>query len=237
MKLAAAICWYDEDPAWLERCVRSLAPIVDTIIHADGPWQDFPHDGPVSPIEQRRAIIVAAHAHDLGVIDVKPRVWASQVEKRQALYAAGWRAADYLLVIDADEELRCANPDAIRATIEAAGGDAFNVRVQTPIGRGKSIAPGAATAPVGSRWQPRIMKAHGSMRVGPVSHQTITTPDRVIWMHNHADIAEHAGKARGVIRTLRGDSAYIVNHTHSRDAERMAAKADYGKARAERGID
>lgn len=107
--IVAALPWYDETPAFLDRCVRSLAGVVDELVAMDGRWELYDDSAPIlSHFEQEIAISKAATAIDLEATIYKPgRVWASQVAKRAALMAMAAEHCededDWLLVIDADE--------------------------------------------------------------------------------------------------------------------------------------
>lgn len=211
MRIVAAICWYDEPIEILERVRESVAPLVDRIVELDGAWQGFP----------------AAHHQ-----------WKSQAEKRTALYQKASVDADWVLVIDADEELLIDCVSGFRAGLarldRVSKPDAVNIRVATP-GPRNGGGGDTATAPHGVRWQRRLLRADPSLTVGPHSHRTIVTDEAVILMESDADRALHLHRRAGRIATIHGAS--IVNRTHSRSAERIAAKRAYGKARAERGID
>ena len=52
MRIAAALAWYDEPPAFLDRCARSLAGVVDELVALDGAWRLQPDGQPYSPYEQ-----------------------------------------------------------------------------------------------------------------------------------------------------------------------------------------
>lgn len=106
MKIVAALPWYDEQPSWLDRCVRSLKWVVDEVIAVDGRWDLYDDDAPIlSHWEQGMAINKAAYAVGLdSSVHVPGRVWPSQVAKRAATMAlCADSGADWVLVIDADE--------------------------------------------------------------------------------------------------------------------------------------
>lgn len=237
MKLAAAVCWYDEPIEHLRRVVASVAPLVDSIVAYDGAWRGFPQRAEAkSQVDAMREILEDARIDHL-VTDAPRGVWESQSAKRTALYRAASEDADWVLVIDADEELRCDDPQRLRSLIRVnthlIRPDAMMIRVATP-GLGKGGGD-TATAPGGVRWQPRLLRADASLTVGPYSHRTITTSTAIIQCENEQDKHAHNNKHAGMIGTLH--SASIINRTHARSAERIAAKIAYGKARAHRGID
>ena len=221
MRITAAICWHDEKPEWLDRCVRSVAPLVDSIIIADGPWAGVEHEQVKSPAEQRRAILDAAMELGLGAIEIPARLWSSQAEKRTAMYQRAGRAAEYLLVIDADEQLHCTDPQRVRRVIDLADPDALNVRVMTP-----AVVGRLPLAPVGSAWQPRILRVSGTMTSGPYSHHTLATRRHVIACDNVDDLGELHDRGAAKVRQL--NTVTIVNHVNSRDARRVCIDDDRG---------
>ena len=238
MRIAAAICWYDEPIEHLERVVASVAPLVDTIVAFDGRWEGFPPDRYWVPQVEDMLGVMFDHGA-IGRVACTPRpAWESQATKRTALYRAASELSDWVLVIDADEHLLIDDVSGLRSRLarldRANRPDAVNVRVATPGGRGNGGGD-TATAPHGVRWQRRLLRADPSLSVGPHSHRTITTDECVIQMENDADRALYVSRRAGRIATIHGVS--IVNGTHGRSAERIAAKRAYGKARAERGID
>lgn len=105
MKIAAVLPWYDEPTAHLDRCVRSLAGVVDILIAVDGRWEHFADDRPIlSHWTQAHAIARAADAVALDhYVLMGPSVWASQVAKRNACMALGSEEAEWVFVLDADE--------------------------------------------------------------------------------------------------------------------------------------
>lgn len=121
MRIAAALCWFDETPEFLDRCVRSLGGIVDELVAVDGPWKYFPVSGLCADAEQQAVVREAAEA-----VGIEPRVYAplgrfeSQVEKRAA--AMGWAgaSADWVFVIDADEYVVACDPAVVRARLGSA---------------------------------------------------------------------------------------------------------------------
>lgn len=237
MRIAAAICWYDEPREHLERVVASVAPVVDRIVAFDGRWESFPPDRYWIPQGLTMRDILSSLPIDTLVACAPSRPWPSQAAKRTALYRAASEHADWVLVIDADEEIRVDCVPSMRQQLARIDRqwmpDAINMRVATPgIGKG---GRDSATAPGGVRWQPRLLRADVSLTVGPHSHRTLTTDEAVIQCENVDDDALHVSRRAGRFATIRGAS--IINRTHDRSAERIAAKQAYGKARAERGID
>lgn len=118
MKICAALCWYDETPDFLTRCVSSLEGLVDSVLAVDGAWELF--DGRAwSPDEQQWAIKTAAFKADIGCeVIVPPQRWRSQVEKRAKAMAAAGADSDWVFVIDADEYVALSADAEVRAALE-----------------------------------------------------------------------------------------------------------------------
>jgi len=112
VRVVAALPWYDEQPSWLDRCVRSLAGVVDELIAVDGRWDLYDDGAPIlSHFEQEIAISRAAYASGIECTVWKPgRVWASQVAKRAVTMELAAELGDWVLVIDADEYVAYVDP-------------------------------------------------------------------------------------------------------------------------------
>lgn len=113
VRICAALAWCDETPEFLERCVLSLAGVVDDLVALDGPWRLF--EAPDSGDAQRQAIADAAAAAgiDAYVTSAYPE-WESQVHKRDELMKLASEGNDWVFVIDADEYVVHSDSEAIR---------------------------------------------------------------------------------------------------------------------------
>lgn len=134
MKLVAALAWYMEPAAFLDRLVRSLAGHVDELVALDGAWYGFGPARPSSGRQQRDTIRVAAAEVDLPVRVIVPsQVWASQIEKRQTLFDLAIREqkADWVMVVDGDFTVARCDDDALRRSLELTGLDVATVTVRT----------------------------------------------------------------------------------------------------------
>lgn len=133
MVITAALCWWNEQPAWLERCVSSLAGRVDRLVSCDAAWEgiDYGHE-PTSPIEQQEALRDAAD--EIGLEHVAWSilgVWKSQVYKRIHLMQEAAKNSDWILVIDADEYIETWDNAGVRASLGYHGDvHAFNVTIR-----------------------------------------------------------------------------------------------------------
>ncbi len=129
MKIVAALCWYDEEPAALERLVLSLEGIADVLVAADGPFLLYGGQ-PKSSSEQADALRFAAARIGIRMEELAPRVWSTQVAKRKLLttWASTTRYVErdeesWMLVVDADEYVLRADPDELRARLAATERD------------------------------------------------------------------------------------------------------------------
>jgi hypothetical protein len=122
VRIVAGLCWYDEPSAFLERCVASLAGVVDEVVAVDGAWRWFPGGLALSPPDQEEALRRTAREHDLPLRVVVPEsVYESQVTKRAHMMELAGENADWVLVIDADEYVARCHAGRVRAGLEATG--------------------------------------------------------------------------------------------------------------------
>lgn len=119
-RIVAALPWYDETPAFLDRCVRSLW-WCNELVALDGRWDLYDDGAPIlSPAEQAWAIGKAADAVGLDhEIVMGPRVWGSQVEKRKALMDYASELGDWIFVVDADEHVDFVYPERLERRLGA----------------------------------------------------------------------------------------------------------------------
>jgi hypothetical protein len=128
MKICAALAWYDEPIEFLDRCVRSLAGVMDFLVAVDGPWQGFPHDRVLSDPAQSAAIMAAAV--DVGLpfaIIERGAAWDSQVAKRDHLMHESSACSDWIFVIDGDEHVHQAHAETTRTALDSAATDVGTV--------------------------------------------------------------------------------------------------------------
>lgn len=131
MKIVATLAWYREDPAMLERCVRSLKGVADELIAVDGRWRYFndESESPLSDIAEVEAIEKAADEIGLPRMVIRmDEVWESQIAKRTFMCEAATAAgADWVFVIDADEYIEKVDVDAFKGALEKTPLDAVMV--------------------------------------------------------------------------------------------------------------
>jgi hypothetical protein len=89
------IGWQEEDN--IERCLKSLKPVVDTLVYIDGAFKNFKHDKPYST---DNTIEIARQYADIVVTTNK--AWETEIQKRNAYLIA--EPDDFYINIDADEE-------------------------------------------------------------------------------------------------------------------------------------
>lgn len=131
MRLVAALAWYDEPVAFLDRCVRSLAGVVDELIALDGRYDLYDPGSPVnSHWSQAQAIGVAADGVALeSRVYMGSTTWESQVAKRAHLMQLAADAdADWVFVIDGDEYVAEAHPGHLRPALAETELDVAMVR-------------------------------------------------------------------------------------------------------------
>lgn len=111
--IAAVLCWYDEPPHFLDRCIRSLADIADILVAHDGAWHPYPSPQPRSPREQHQTLADSSRAAGLTLLAPASKIWSSQIAKRAAAAHAASQRADWILSIDADEWIDHADPHTL----------------------------------------------------------------------------------------------------------------------------
>lgn len=113
MRLVALLSWFDENPVWLRQMVESLPRLgVDHLCALDGPYAQWPTERVRSSPLEIAVLRTACENMGIGLsLDARER-WATEMEKRTALFRMGDRTeADWFLVIDADTVVLHANGD------------------------------------------------------------------------------------------------------------------------------
>lgn len=134
MIVTAMLCWYDEPPALLRQCVRGAATLCDRIVAADGAYQLVKDRHSSSHGDQRQAIKAEAKANGLEVEFLRPRIWAGQVEKRNAVLQVAKNGSDWVMTLDADWKIS-GDKIAIRQELRhflANGYEQISVNFVTP---------------------------------------------------------------------------------------------------------
>lgn len=229
--LIGLLAWYDESPADLTRAIESCAGVVDWLVALDGRYESFQPESPVnSPVEQHKAIERAcAEAGIVYTIQQPQDPWQHEGVKRTHLFTVAQQIGtideDWLLPIDADEELR--NTDALREYLDSSAArdhTAAAFHYHTPGSLDAMDAEERAVTIAGtetrSYTQVRLLRLQRGMHVIPPTHYAF---------------ACDAGPISRQQFTFRPDSFHILHHTMSRPMDRKRAKADHIKRRGERG--
>jgi hypothetical protein len=127
VKIVALLSWHDEQPEHLQACVRSLR-FCDALVAVGGPYADWPDPRPPS-LDEADAIADAAAAAGLDLLLHLPRQpWrGNEVAKRSFVFQLARQLVkpmhDWYLVMDADDQVAKAEPDELRARLDASGHD------------------------------------------------------------------------------------------------------------------
>lgn len=217
MKIIAALCWFDERPEILARCVSSLAGVVDSVVALDGPWEGFPAEGLLrSPDEQSAAIDAAADAAGLPLrAGHGAEAWPSQVAKRSELMRVAALAGDWILVVDADEYVERCDPEALRRVLAETEHDVAEARMRNA-GQGvRNISAFGKRRLFRSASGVTLERAHNGYRAADGR-----------WLYGdrrHVDLAP-AADVSGYLE--------LVNDVSARPRRRADAAAVYYQARA-----
>lgn len=145
VNVTAALCWWNETPADLARCVKGVANIADRIVALDGAYVRYPGATIRSDPKQAAAIRKAAIEAGLECLIVEPdRLWAGQIEKRSYLLALAAVNADWIVTVDTDHIIETER-DAVRLELVNSTADVVEVPFYTPVNKRRSMeasAPG-----------------------------------------------------------------------------------------------
>ena len=136
MKIWGCLAWFDEDPRWLAASTAAFAKLCDHVIAVDGAYYAYPEGRPASGGDQAEAIVAAARTAGIGcTVHVPKTVWMGNEPEKRSCYtklanALGTPYEDWLLVLDADEEVSEVSPLA-RYDLEATDLDAAELGMWT----------------------------------------------------------------------------------------------------------
>lgn len=108
MRLHALLCWYDEQPEHLARCLMGLKRLgVGRVTAVDGAYALYPDGRPASDPNQHAALVLAARQLGLELtLHIPTQPWAgNEVAKRTALFQLAHALADpgdWYCVMDTD---------------------------------------------------------------------------------------------------------------------------------------
>lgn len=226
VRLVAALCWAHEPPIFLDRLVRSLAGHVDALVALDGIWRGFPADV-ISSRAERDTIRAAAAEVDLSCLIATPeRAWESQCAKRQEAWrlAIDSQDAEFILVVDGDEELVRCDDEQLRLSLELTDRDVM-LAMETQLNHGWPYS----AMPCNSQPIRHLYRAIRGVEYQRV-HNGIRTPDGR-WLHgdpNHVTI-EPALDLSAILEFAHD------NHNRGRERDRQARL--YRKNRAREGLE
>lgn len=170
MIVTAALCWWNERPEDLDRCVRGAGDIADRVVALDGAYERYPSATARSPRNQIAAIRDAAKAVGLECVIVQPdRLWRGQVEKRTHLLRIASEDSQWIATLDADHVIT-AERDDIRHFLKSHFGDVVSVPYVTPLDPSRPLEDSAVGKwhedQVAERWFiPHLWRALPGLRV------------------------------------------------------------------------
>jgi hypothetical protein len=222
MRIVALLSWYDEDPAWLKRCVESLAKVgVSDLFAADGAYELYPEAKERSSDEQVIAIAQAAKHTGIEIHDAYPvEPWRTEIAKRNFLFAWGedfTDEQDWYMVIDADEYVLEA-PTDLADQLAATSFD---------VGAVELIEPGHALGTMHFPTFPMFFRAIRGLRcVG--EHFNYRTPDgRNLW----------GDAKRQQLEPRHMTGVKVMHESELRSTERRKKAQAYYRARDAAGIE
>ena len=209
--------WFDEDPRWLTASVTAFAKLCDHVIAVDGAFFAYPEARPASGGDQAESIVAAARAAGIGLtIHVPQTVWMGNEPAKRSCYARLVNALatpyeDWMLVLDADEEVSWVSPLA-RRDLEKTDLDAAEVGIWT-------------TDEIRSWFGParRLYRVLPEMEYGP-THFSLSgrgEDGETVWLNGLGPkYGEPLGDALRMVTEIK------VEHKHHLRTESRARKAD-----------
>jgi hypothetical protein len=219
--LHACLCWFDEHPRFLERAVYTSVRLgVERIVALDGAYKLYPGGQRTSPPEQAAAIVRAASSLGLALRFGKPKVWETELEKREAMLALV-PANDWFCWLDADFEVMTSNP---RLPEQLAGSDRVAADVTIRHLRGPYF-PGLPPVTDFRLFYRRLPGLHYER-----NHYTLVAGDgRRLWGNRQHGPIEPGLDLRGQV--------VIAHHTNGRPVERVRRQIAYYKTRDALGVE
>lgn len=208
MNVTALLCFHDEPVNLLYRTVSSWAAACDSVIAVEGPFVGFPcaASSVEREAEQVQAIREAANDHGMPVVIYSDRMARTQVEQRSLAFSLGDALADsrddWLLVIDADEEIAYADSVSAREFLAQSEYDVAEIvaDIGTPV------------------MQRRLVRAKLGTRVEGLHYRYVTADGRILWNYpgepqEPAEVTlpielKHLGNLRSTERQERRESYY-----------------------------
>lgn len=209
--------WFDEEPRWLAASVASFAKLCDHVIAVDGAYFAYPEGRPASGGEQAESIVAAARTAGIGcTVHVPQSVWMGNETEKRSCYAKianalGTPYEDWLLVLDADEEISEVSPLA-RVDLKETELDAAEIGMWT-------------TDELRSWYGPsrRLYRLLPELEYGP-THFALSgcgENGEQVWLNGRGEkYGEPLGDALAMVSQIR------VEHKHHLRSEPRAEKAD-----------
>lgn len=175
-RIIALLSFYDENPAWLERCILSLEHInCDRLVAVHGAYRHYPDAQAACDTGELRAISTAATVAGVHCTTIAPaKVWDTEIQKRNFMFEVAEQQArpqDWYFVIDADEFITSA-PTNVKPRLAATPFDVAAVELKEP---GHPL--GTMMFPT----HPKFFRAIPGLRAVN-DHFTYTLPDgRKLW--------------------------------------------------------
>lgn len=221
MIVTAALIWWNERPADLERCVQGMATIADRLVAVDGAYARYPGATVTSPAEQARAIRRAGLRYGLEVdIHTPDDLWAGQVEKRSYALRQASQGSDWVAVVDADwvisgdrskarDELASYGPDV----------DVVSVPFYTPPGDGQNASGWHIAVRDSWSYLPHIFRALPEMTVERYHwHFGARKGRHLVWLWGPPN------QGRALLPPHQMEAPYLIeHHTLSRTEEQVLA--------------
>ncbi len=143
VNVTAALCWWNERPEDLARCVRGVAQIADRIVALDGAYRRYPGATIRSDPKQAETIRRVAHETGMECLVVTPdRLWLGQIEKRSHLLALAGVGSDWIVTVDADHIIST-DRDAVRRELVNSTADVVEVPFHTPVNKRRTMGKSA----------------------------------------------------------------------------------------------
>jgi hypothetical protein len=170
LRVTGALCWWNERPADLDRCIRGVATIADRVVALDGAYRRYPGATVRSDPAQATAIRRACEKAGIGCLILEPdRLWAGQIEKRSHLLALAAVGSDWIVTVDADHIIDTER-EAVRNELRNSTADVVDVPFHTPANKTRSMtdaAPGHWHVAQADRVEmiPQVWRASLGLRV------------------------------------------------------------------------
>lgn len=228
MTVCALIAFWDEEPAMLDRAIRSCALAgVTHLVACDGAYALYPGGHTSSGHRAHKTIRRAARAHDLPLaLYVPDRVWETEMEKRSFMFhlAHEHSPEGWWIVVDSDYELM--EPRwPLPVLLDGVTDDVCTATLHTPPGPN-----GNATFGPPLHMSMRVLfRAQPGVTVQGNHYTYVTADGRHLWGNETTTKLQPA-------HDLTGD-VHIQHWTYHRPKRRIGQQFDYYRARDAAGVE